>query len=389
MKIKKFKAKTFSEALTLVKREFTEDAVILSTEEKRGIRPFVEITAAIDYDMGRQKKDTVDKVKRKRRKDAGQKTGAKRISRKNSTLPVVCSPALSTDFVPKESEYPEVTKHKFCDHSTTGTKVKNNGSETESFRNRQMILHFLRERSVREEFAFRLCDKAKSLNDIPSLISADIRVKGGGMFREFFQSPSDSGGHRKAVMLIGPTGVGKTTTLAKLSALAMSDGKRVGIISLDTYRIGAVEQIRIYANIMGIPLLIASTLHDLRSSLPVFAQNRDIIFIDTSGRNPKDEMYINTLFEITQIRFPIELHLLMSANCDDECMMEAYRFYRRLPIDYISFTKVDEAVRFGSLYNLLLLYQKPAAYITTGQKVPDDIEFVTSDRLVNLILEKG
>jgi flagellar biosynthesis protein FlhF len=389
MKIKKFKAKTFSEALTLVKREFTEDAVILSTEEKRGIRPFVEITAAIDYDMGRQKKDTVDKVKRKRRKDAGQKTGAKRISRKSSTLPVVCSPALSTDFVPKESEYPEVTKHKFCDHSTTGTKVKNNGSETESFRNRQMILHFLRERSVREEFAFRLCDKAKSLNDIPSLISADIRVKGGGMFREFFQSPSDSGGHRKAVMLIGPTGVGKTTTLAKLSALAMSDGKRVGIISLDTYRIGAVEQIRIYANIMGIPLLIASTLHDLRSSLPVFAQNRDIIFIDTSGRNPKDEMYINTLFEITQIRFPIELHLLMSANCDDECMMEAYRFYRRLPIDYISFTKVDEAVRFGSLYNLLLLYQKPAAYITTGQKVPDDIEFVTSDRLVNLILEKG
>lgn len=390
MKIKKFKAKTFSEALTLVKREFTEDAVILSTEEKKGIRPFVEITAAIDYEIGRRKKDTVDKLNRKRRKDAaGQKPGAKRTGRKNSTLPVVCSPALSTDFVPKESEYPEGTKHKFCDHSTTGTKVKNNGSETESFRNRQMILHFLRERSVREEFAFRLCDKAKSLNDIPSLISADIRVKGGGMFREFSQSPPDSGGHRKAVMLIGPTGVGKTTTLAKLSALAMSDGKRVGIISLDTYRIGAVEQIRIYANIMGIPLLIASTLHDLRSRLPVFAQNRDIIFIDTSGRNPKDEMYINTLFEITQIRFPMELHLLMSANCDDECMMEAYRFYRRLPIDYISFTKVDEAVRFGSLYNLLLLYQKPAAYITTGQKVPDDIEFVTSDRLVNLILEKG
>jgi len=390
MKIKKFKAKTFSEALTLVKREFSEDAVILSTEERKGIRPFVEITAAIDYEMGRRNKGTVDRVNRKRRKDAaGQETGAGSNGRKHSALPVICPPALSTEFEPPKSASPEGTKHKFCDLYTTGTKVKNNGSETEAFRNKQMILHFLRERSVREDLAFRLCDKAKSLTDIPSLISADIRVRGGDMFREFSQSPSDSGVHRKAVMLIGPTGVGKTTTLAKLSARAMSEGRRVGIVSLDTYRIGAVEQIRIYANIMGIPLLIISTLHDLKTRLPVFAQNRDIIFIDTSGRNPKDEMHINTLFEITQIGFPMELHLLMGANCDDRCMMEAHRFYRRLPIDYISFTKVDEAVRFGSLYNLLLLYQKPVAYITTGQKVPDDIEFVTSDRLVNLILEKG
>jgi len=78
----------------------------------------------------------------------------------------------------------------------------------------------------------------------------------------------------------------------------------------------------------------------------------------------------------------------MSANCDDEFMLEAYRFYKRLPVDYIAFTKVDEAVRFGSLYNLLLTYQKPVAYITTGQKVPGDIEFVTADKLANLIIKK-
>src|SRR3972149_6508537 len=390
MKIKKFKAKTFSEALTLVKRECSEDAVILSTEERKGIRPFVEITAAIDSEMARRNKGTVDRVNRKRRKDAaGQETGAGSNGRKHSALPVICPPALSIRVIPPSSAFAPVCKHKFCDLHAPATKVKNNGSETEAFRNKQMMLHFLRERSVREAFAYRLCDKAKSLTDIPSLISADIRVRGGDMFREFSQSPSDSGVHRKAVMLIGPTGVGKTTTLAKLSARAMSEGRRGGIVSLDTYRIGAVEQIRIYANIMGIPLLIISTLHDLKTRLPVFAQNRDIIFIDTSGRNPKDEMHINDLLEISQIDFPLETHLLMSANYDDEFITEAYRQYSRLPIDCIAFTKVDEAVRFGSLYNLLLTCQKPISYITTGQKVPDDIEFVTTNKLINLILKKG
>jgi flagellar biosynthesis protein FlhF len=120
-----------------------------------------------------------------------------------------------------------------------------------------------------------------------------------------------------------------------------------------------------------------------------FAQSRDIIFIDTSGRNPKDEIYMDDLLEISRIEFPFETHLLMSANYDDEFITEAYRQYSRLPIDCIAFTKVDEAVRFGSLYNLLLTCHKPISYITTGQKVPDDIEFVTVNKLTNLILKKG
>ncbi|MGQ9569280.1 MAG: hypothetical protein ACUVUQ_00270 [Thermodesulfovibrionales bacterium] len=119
------------------------------------------------------------------------------------------------------------------------------------------------------------------------------------------------------------------------------------------------------------------------------AKNRDIIFIDTSGRNPKDKNYLRGLLEVSQINFPVEFHLLMSATSDDEFLAEAYQYYRRLPIDCISYTKVDEAVRFGSLYNLLLTYQKPIAYITTGQKVPDDIEFVTLNKVTNLILKKG
>ena len=236
-------------------------------------------------------------------------------------------------------------------------------------------MNFLSERAIREEFALRICERAKDMKHLNFLIARDIQVKTG--------QPD-----KKAVMLIGPTGVGKTTTIAKLSARAMKEGKKVAIVNLDTYRIGAVEQIRIYSRILGIPLSVVSSAQELEKSVMKSLESRDIVFIDTTGRNPRDESHINEILSICRISIPIELHLLMSASCDDEFMIDAYRFYRRLPIDYIGFTKVDEAIRFGSLYNLLLTYRKPVAFITTGQKVPDDIDFVTPERLSHLILQK-
>lgn len=97
---------------------------------------------------------------------------------------------------------------------------------------------------------------------------------------------------------------------------------------------------------------------------------------------------MDDMAEICLSDLPIEVHLLMSANSDDEFMTEAYRYYRRLPINYLGYTKVDEAVRYGSVYNMALTYQKPIAYITTGQKVPDDIEFAGMERIADLVLKK-
>jgi flagellar biosynthesis protein FlhF len=167
-----------------------------------------------------------------------------------------------------------------------------------------------------------------------------------------------------------------------------STGKKAAIINLDTYRIGASEQVRIYARILGIPLATVTTTEEFLSTLTEFAATRDVVFVDTTGRNPRDLEYISGLAEICKTTVPLELHLLMSANTDDECMIEAYRSYRNLPIEYIAFTKIDEAVRYGALYNLLLTYQKPVAYLTTGQRVPGDIEYATANRLASLIVNK-
>lgn len=357
MKIKKFKARNFSEALELVKKELSPDAVILSSEEKKGLRPFVEVTAAVDYENEGVSVRT-----------SGQ------VSPKNSP-PRALSPypsfGLSDSYVTTDEIKSEIERLR-----ETIEGMRNNGYELTLPQKKKAVLHFLRERAIQEEFALRLCERARDLDDIPSAISSDISTK-------------DTRSYKKAVIVIGPTGVGKTTTIAKLSAKAIKEGKKVAMISFDNYRIGAIEQIRIYAKIMGIPLSVASSFSELRESLSTLAKSRDVIFVDTTGRNPMNESYIEETNELCRPGLPVEVHLLISANSDDSFMTEAYRFYKKIPIDYVAFTKIDESVRFGSLYNLLLTYRKPLAYITTGQTVPDDIEFIDAKKLSNMILTKG
>ncbi len=356
MKIRKFKAKNFAEALELVRKELSEDAVILSTEEKSGMRPFVEVTAAVDFDLDRA---------------PGQAAAA-------ATAP---GDSAEAGFLRFRDEMAgqfksEINELKAAIHDMKIGGVLNSSMD----RGKKSLLNYLRERKIKDEFAIRLCEKAKDLKDLHRIIAADLRTK------------RERGG-KKAFMLIGPTGVGKTTTVAKLCARAIKEGKRAAIINLDTYRIGAGEQARIYARIMGIPLATASTPAELRSHAAGFAKTRDVIFIDTTGRNPRDDSYIeyigNMCAAVPADLAPMELHLLMSASSDDEFMTEAYSSYKRLPLDCISFTKVDEAVRFGSIYNLQMVYGKPVAYIATGQRVPDDIEFLNETTLGNLILAKG
>ncbi|MBF0343020.1 MAG: flagellar biosynthesis protein FlhF [Nitrospirae bacterium] len=415
MKIKKYQARTFAEALVLVKKELSEDAIILSTEEKGGDNPFVEVTAAVDYDINkiRPMSDKRETQKDNLRKDSSfmaktksQEKPAERPAGRPEATPKISTIdryESSKDEPPAKPQTPEPPsaepKPRVMDATTADFKflvkrltedikgeieglrdtiedMKNIGYEMALPPKKRMLLYFLRERSIKEEYAILLCEKAKDVNEVLPLLINNLKVK-------------KRGSDMKAIMLLGPTGVGKTTTVAKLAANSIKEGKKAAIINLDTYRIGAVEQVRIYARILGIPLSVATNTKELKSSLMRYAETKDVIYIDTTGRSPKDEEYIDCLNEICQTEVPIELHLIMSANSDDEFLTEAYKYYRRLPINYLGFTKVDEAVRFGSLYNLLMTYQKPIAYLTTGQKVPDDIEFATVDLLANLILKKG
>ncbi|MFN3395730.1 MAG: flagellar biosynthesis protein FlhF [Thermodesulfovibrionales bacterium] len=369
MKIKRFKAKTFAEALEMVKKELSEEAVILSSEEKKGLRSYVEVTAAVDYDQWGG-----EEVKRLR--GEGVTVHGSRFTDQGSSAPPIISSTPPFDEIKQEIEKIRGALE----------EMKFSGFEITLPENKRKIFHIVRSKGIKEEFTLRLCERAKGTEDLVEVIKGDIS--------KTIKNHGERSGNQ-AIMLVGPTGVGKTTTIAKLAAQAIRKRKRPAIINLDTYRIGAPEQIRIYARILGIPLLTVSNARELTEGLKRFSEDRDIVFLDTTGRNPKDEGYINEIRTICSVIsedkgissvFPLDLHLLMNTNSDSDCMIEAYKYYRTLPINHIAFTKVDEAVRFGNIYNMIMTYQRPVAYITTGQKVPDDIDFPGIDRIARLIL---
>jgi flagellar biosynthesis protein FlhF len=188
---------------------------------------------------------------------------------------------------------------------------------------------------------------------------------------------------------VGPTGVGKTTTIAKLSAeLSLKHKKKVGIISIDSYRIGAVDQLKTYAAIMGLPFLSAFSKEDLGNALKKMA-GREVILIDTAGQSHRDVKRLKELGELLGESFSIDTHLVLSASTKTEDMKAAAENFSVLkPSSYV-FTKVDETGSRGGVIDQLLNLKLPVSYITNGQRVPEDIFAATPRRVLKLVLQGG
>jgi flagellar biosynthesis protein FlhF len=188
--------------------------------------------------------------------------------------------------------------------------------------------------------------------------------------------------------LIGPTGVGKTTTLAKLAAhYAIEERKRVWLIAADTYRIAATEQLKLYAKIMGLPIEIAAEKESFKKAMGKFS-DLDMILIDTPGRNQTDEIHIREMADILNQAGPVNTSLLLSMTSSRENMLDAAHKFSVIPYDDIIFTKMDESVSCGSMYDVIEQIRKPVPYITNGQNVPKDIIKTNPDEIVRLIMGK-
>lgn len=193
-------------------------------------------------------------------------------------------------------------------------------------------------------------------------------------------------GRPHVISLVGPTGTGKTTTIAKLAAnLSLGQGRRVGLVTTDTFRIAAVDQLRTYADIVGIPLEVAEGAGGVRIACQRFA-DRDVILIDTAGRSHADRERVQELGGLLQAARPDETHLVLSSTGDAATLIAQAQAFAPVGVDRVVLSKLDEAVGFGVLLAALGRIGQPMRWITTGQQVPEDIESARSERLAELVL---
>lgn len=200
-------------------------------------------------------------------------------------------------------------------------------------------------------------------------------------------SPSPVSQTAKMIHFVGPTGVGKTTTIAKLAAeQVLKHHKKVGFITSDTYRISAVEQLRTYANILGVPLEVVFSPQDLPRAFEAL-QDVDMIFMDTAGRNFRNELAVSELNALLQSYGETETYLVLSLTTKYEDIRVITENFIKFGIDKFLFTKMDETATYGTLVNLKRDFEIPFSYLTNGQNVPDDITLADEDKIIELLLE--
>ncbi|MGC8791129.1 MAG: GTP-binding protein, partial [Desulfurella sp.] len=235
----------------------------------------------------------------------------------------------------------------------------------------QKYFNLMNEKGINKKYSFKI---SKAIYDnlyAEKLKDENYTIKYLTVLLSQFFKPADF--NEQIVVLTGPTGVGKTTTIAKLAAIEkLKNKKKVSIITTDTYRIGAVDQLLTYSKIMEIPMQVCITKNDLQKAVNEFS-DYDKIFIDTVGRSQKDIKRLEESFNLFKDQEGMHFSLVLALNTKEEDCMEIYEKFSKLRIDSLLLTKLDETNTPGTMLNFAVKTKKPISYISFGQDVPDDI----------------
>ncbi len=402
MSIKTFTAPSMPQALALVKKELGVNAVILHTRTlKTGgflgwhSRSLVEITArpADAAHSAPAHRHTHAHHRLKTAYEAGKITP--QVSDRKPAARLEAEPAAGTAVLPgREAEGSAELKREI---GNIRSLVENLVKEQRQLHAPQMPEQLfdmylgLIQREVADEIAREMI--AQTQQDLTGNQMQSIHVVRRRLLDVMENMISTTGpvrpnlnGSARVIALIGPTGVGKTTTIAKLAAnFKLRQNKKVGLITIDTYRIGAVDQLRMYAQIIDVPLKVVLTPAELAQAVD-WMRDMDYIFIDTAGRCQKDELKLQELQTFLDAAKPDEVHLVLSGTASQSTMISAAERFKKLGVDRLILTKLDEAIGFGVVLSVLRKIDASISYITTGQDVPDDIEVGNGRKLAQMLL---
>ena len=344
MRIKKFRAQTLPDAVSMMKAEFGDDAIILHTKIVKRSRFFglfgkkqYEVLGAVDPNATTSKKTVTQAnqpsgVASQQGQDWGVEDGSTAIQ---FLYQMLSKQELSHDLAVK-------------------------------------IVKAILQQVPKQEWNETSLLKRKLRTEVSNLIHVD--------------EPWEFSGGRKVVALVGPTGVGKTTTIAKLAAnYHLIARKKVGLITLDTYRIAAVEQLKKYADIMNVPITVVYSSSGLASALAAYA-DMDLVLIDTYGYSHHNQERMSALKAAFE-ELIMEKYLVISATTKSNDLMAIIDAFKDLGIDNLIITKLDETQTYGILVEAPSYAQVPIAFVTNGQSVPDDIEIAENDQLTSMVLE--
>lgn len=409
MIIKKFTGKTEAEATEAAKKELGSTLVIMNVREvkKKGLFAFllpkqIEVTAALEEEAparpqyGSILRTAADKEIRTEQQNLLAKNSTENIEKKLDSLQTLLESQLNNRQSEKEEsaktqDVPDAEEKEDKTQDMAAAEKKEEEKNPEQDKFIRLLYNKMLDNEMDEKYVNSILEDASKTKkaDLPfDYLLANIYQK---MVLKFGRSegitPSEEG--PRIVLFIGPTGVGKTTTIAKLAGrYCVEEKKKVALLTADTYRIAAAEQLRTYANILETPFRIIYTPEELQAAVDDY-WDCDYIFIDTAGRSPQNTDQLEKMKEmVAALKRPesYQVFLVLSATTKYRDLQKIADCYGKIADFELIFTKLDETEAVGNLLNMKLYTDAPIAYVTCGQNVPDDMEAFNPQKTVKQIL---
>ncbi|WP_312371314.1 flagellar biosynthesis protein FlhF [Lachnoclostridium sp.] len=400
MNIKKFQATSETEAILLAKEELGKDAIVMNikTISPKGIyklfrKPLVEVTAAIDEVQAQNDgaNHSNDNIRNTPQFDSSFNRGF-HVTQTKEELGLVKEPSAIEEKLNNlqnmlEEQLIKTVKHEEKVEVKEKRKVEEKSSNLSCV---QLVYNQLMSHDIDEKYANQI------IAEIEPTLKKDTTIDSilGSFYQKIIlklgqpKTIDYSGGKPKFIYFIGPTGVGKTTTIAKIaSSYKVGKQAKIALITSDTYRIAAVEQLRTYADILDVPLRVIYSETEMGEAIDEF-KDYDLVLIDTAGRSHKSKEQRDDIDKLVHIvpEEDREVYLVLSATTKYKDLVRIAETYSDIVNYRLIFTKLDETIGIGNIFNIRMYTNAPLSYATFGQNVPDDIEKIDAQNIARQLL---